>query len=221
MFANSACGAALVPFVDECHELLSASFGSQLESLTELYDSCLNADARVLVDAYASKDCCTASNCGGCKSPDSCNALAGQCEWGSAAAGRQIDTRCNCAVPGKSWPESVLAQHIDAYPDFRSCSAACKATVGCNFFASFEETAGDMQFPDYCRMWEGCDSCEQSVHYNTVWSVHHEYEKTPSMTWTEAEQYCVSRGGHLASIHNEEQHDIVWAVARGQRVWIG
>jgi hypothetical protein len=215
------CGAALVPFVDACHDLLEVSFATQLDSLTALYDQCLNGDARVLQHAYETKDCCTASNCGGCKSLDSCSALSGQCNWGSGAAGRQVDTRCNCVLPGLTVQSSVLSQHNDAYPDFASCSAACSATVGCNFFAVFEETPGDDMYPDYCRMWTGCDTCERSVHYNTVWQVHEEYEKTPPMSWTEAEQYCVSNGGHLASIHSQGQHDLVWQLARGERIWIG
>ena len=78
--------------------------------------------------------------------------------------------------------------------------------------------AGDHDYPDYCRMWGACDSCERSVHFNTVYQLHGEYEKTPPMTWTDAEQYCVSNGGHLASIHSQAEHDLVWAVARGERV---
>jgi hypothetical protein len=221
-----ACGAVLVPFVDECHELLTASFSSQLDSLTQLYNSCLNADARVLSDVYNSKECCTASNCGGCKSQESCVALTGQCDWGGSTGGRQVDTRCNCVLAGMTDRgiapgQSVLAQQMDAFPDFASCSAACDATVGCNFFAVFEETPGDHDFPDYCRMWESCPSCERSVHFNTVYQLHSQYEKTPDLTWTDAEQYCVANGGHLVSIHSQAEHDAVWAVARGDRVWIG
>jgi len=36
-----------------------------------------------------------------------------------------------------------------------------------------------------------------------------EYFTTPVMTWAQAEQYCVKEGGHLASIHSEEEDAIV------------
>ena len=117
---------------------------------------------------------------------------------------------------------SVLVQHADAYPDFADCSAACAATVGCNFFGVWEATPGDDLYPDYCRMWTGCNECVQATHYNTVFQLNPEYEKTPdAMSFADAEAYCVGHGGHLASVHSQEQHDSIWAVARGDRVWIG
>ena len=216
-----ACGAVLVPFVDECHDLLTATFVTQLTALTELYDACINADPRILADAYAAKDCCTAGNCGGCKSDATCGALTGQCQWTSATIGRQIDTRCNCVLDGMDVYTSVLAEHTDAYPDYAACSAACAATLGCNFFGVWEATPGDDVYPDYCRLWTGCNECIQSTHYNTVWQLNPEYEKTPPMSYADAESYCIGHGGHLASVHSQEQHESIWAVARGDRVWIG
>ena len=70
-------------------------------------------------------------------------------------------------------------------------------------------------------MWNDCESCERAHHHNTVFQLHSEYEKTSPMTFEDAELYCISQGGHLASIHSREEHDTVRAVARGERVWIG
>ena len=30
-----------------------------------------------------------------------------------------------------------------------------------------------------------------------------------SLNWSQAEQYCVYKGGHLASIHNGEENDFI------------
>ena len=150
-----ACGAVLIPFVDACHDILADTFATQLAALTQLYDSCLNADQRVLRDAYDSRDCCTAANCGGCKSAESCGALEGQCAWGPGTPGRQIDSMCNCRSPGEGFFGQPIAQSAHAFPDFAACSAACQATDGCQFFAVFEETPGDTAFPD-CKPHDAC-----------------------------------------------------------------
>jgi hypothetical protein len=83
-------------------------------------------------------------------------------------------------------------------------------------------SAADRAYPDYCRMWDVCETCEHAAHSNVVFQAHDEYELTPqSLTWAEAGQFCQSHGGQLASIHSAEDQANVWAVARGFRVWIG
>ena len=41
------------------------------------------------------------------------------------------------------------------------------------------------------------------------------------MNWHNAEEYCVSQGGHLASIASEEQNHEVFQVTKGKYVWLG
>jgi len=218
-----ACGVVMVPFYENCGDILTNLFGSQLTALTELYDSCLNADSRVLTTAYDQRECCTPENCNGCQSADSCSALPGNtCQWGpSATIGRQVDSRCNCVGTGPG-PYGSVAQEANAFPDYASCHAACLATAGCNFFGVWDASPSDNAYPDYCRMWDTCETCEHAVHSNTVWQAHDEYELTaPGLTWNEAHHFCQSHGGHLVSIHSDEDFEHVWAVARGNRVWIG
>ena len=197
-----ACGAVMVPFYDNCGELLTNLFANQMTPLTRLYDSCLNADARVLTTAYDQRECCTPENCNGCQSADTCSALPGNtCQWGpSASIGRQIDSRCNC-VGGGPGPYGSVAQENNAYPDYASCHAACLATEGCHFFGVWDASPSDNAYPDYCRMWDKCETCEHAVHSNTVWQAHAEYELTPpGLTWSQAQQFCQSHGGHLVRV---------------------
>ena len=92
------CGVVMVPFMNGCRDLITNLFPRELTGLTTLYEQCLNADARVLANAYNHRECCTSANCGGCGTQDSCSAVAGNtCQWGPAAqVGRVVDTRCNC-----------------------------------------------------------------------------------------------------------------------------
>ena len=106
----------------------------------------VNGDPRVLVRAFEEKDCCSPENCGGCKSETTCshpNLIAGHtppaisdglCEWRPASAeGRVVGERCNC-VGGGPLHYGAISQHVDAYPDYAACHAACLATEGCHFF---------------------------------------------------------------------------------------
>uniref|UniRef100_A0A8C6TBP5 C-type lectin domain-containing protein n=1 Tax=Neogobius melanostomus TaxID=47308 RepID=A0A8C6TBP5_9GOBI len=40
-------------------------------------------------------------------------------------------------------------------------------------------------------------------------------------TWAEAQQRCVSLGGNLATIHNQQEEEFVSEVAKGSAAWIG
>uniref|UniRef100_A0A8C6T8G6 C-type lectin domain-containing protein n=1 Tax=Neogobius melanostomus TaxID=47308 RepID=A0A8C6T8G6_9GOBI len=40
-------------------------------------------------------------------------------------------------------------------------------------------------------------------------------------TWAEAQQRCVSLGGNLATIHNQQEEEFVKEVAKGSAAWIG
>jgi hypothetical protein len=49
-----------------------------------------------------------------------------------------------------------------------------------------------------------------------------EYEFfTDRITWVEAEDSCIQSGGHLASIHSEEQHALLSALGDTRGAWIG
>ena len=218
-----ACGVVMVPFYENCGDLLTGLFARQMTPLTQLYNSCLNADVRVLTTAYDQRECCTPENCNGCGAANTCSALpGGTCQWGPAASvGRQVDSRCNCVGTGPG-PYGSVAQEVVTFPDYMSCHAACLAIESCHFFGVWDASPGDNEFPDYCRMWDTCETCEHAVHSNTVWQAHDQYELTPGgLTWNEAQTFCQSHGGHLVSVHSDEDQANVWAVARGQRVWIG
>ena len=49
-----------------------------------------------------------------------------------------------------------------------------------------------------------------------------EYVADKPLGWVDAEAECVSRGGHLASIHSaNQQSQLVALVPDGGRAWIG
>ncbi|XP_054628985.1 galactose-specific lectin nattectin-like [Dunckerocampus dactyliophorus] len=39
--------------------------------------------------------------------------------------------------------------------------------------------------------------------------------------WTDAEAYCVARGGHLASVHNQTMYNFLKELANGCLIWVG
>ena len=53
------CGVVMVPFMNGCRDLITNLFPRELTGLTTLYEQCLNADARVLANAYNHRECCT------------------------------------------------------------------------------------------------------------------------------------------------------------------
>eukprot|EP01052_Picozoa_sp_SAG31_P007216 SAG31_NODE_341_length_17459_cov_29.188123_8_plen_849_part_00 len=215
------CGVAMVPFLNDCRSIIENLFTDNLAAFQQLYDSCLNADGAVLAAAMENKECCQPEDCSGCKDETSCNALDGTCMWSRSPMGRQVATRCNCVGTGAGF-SGAISERTSDFPDYASCHDACLATEGCNFFGVWEATVGDDAFPDYCRMWDVCEVCSPAQHYNTVWQARNEYELTDDgLTWLEAEAYCHSHGGHLASVHSAEEQANIWAIARGERVWIG
>ena len=42
-----------------------------------------------------------------------------------------------------------------------------------------------------------------------------------NMSWSDAEDYCVREGGHLASVTSQREQDQITKVADGNRVWLG
>jgi hypothetical protein len=42
-----------------------------------------------------------------------------------------------------------------------------------------------------------------------------------SMNWNDSESACVSEGGHLASIHSEEEQDFVYGLVSRFAYWLG
>uniref|UniRef100_A0A8C6TB31 C-type lectin domain-containing protein n=1 Tax=Neogobius melanostomus TaxID=47308 RepID=A0A8C6TB31_9GOBI len=45
--------------------------------------------------------------------------------------------------------------------------------------------------------------------------------QSSSVSWAHAQQRCVSLGGNLATIHNQQEEEFVSEVAKGSAAWIG
>lgn len=71
-----------------------------------------------------------------------------------------VNTYCNCNG-------TRLSGSASDYPNYETCGQWCADTDGCTHFGVWNDT----QYPDTCRIWDSCLSCESMGSINNVYSI--------------------------------------------------